>query len=147
MAEFKYAGLQPRKESILDLHDISKNFSILALCFSLSACAIRPDDIKANAVSADEYKDFSCQQLDEVIAEFSAAESSLVKEMNSDANSQAAANAVGGAMLAVIGFGFIETVGNSDYASELAIVRGELNAARTQAKKMNCESRQNSNSG
>jgi hypothetical protein len=58
--------------------------------------------------------------------------------MDSTVSNQVAVNILGGAMLAVSGVGFTQTVDNSSYGTRLAKVRGHLTAARAQEEKMRC---------
>ncbi len=118
--------------------DFSKGL-IFVLCIALSACATRPDSVKPLDISADIYEDSTCPELKQIVAKLAARESKLVADMNSTANGQVATNLLGGAMLAVVGVGYTRTVDNSSYGTSLAEVRGHLNAAHTQAKKINCD--------
>jgi len=118
--------------------DFSKGL-IFVFCIALSACATRPDSVRPLDISADIYEDSTCPELKQIVAKLAAGESKLVADMNSTANGQVATNLLGGAMLAVVGVGYTRTVDNSSYGTALAEVRGHLNAAHTQAKKINCD--------
>lgn len=119
-----------------------RNFSmglISVLCIVLSACATRPDSVKPLDISSDIYEGSTCPELKQIVAKLAARESKLAADMSSTANSQVATNLFGGALLAVTGVGYTRTVDNSSYGTALAEVRGHLNAAHSQAKKINCD--------
>jgi PBP1b-binding outer membrane lipoprotein LpoB len=105
----------------------------------LSACATRPDSIKADVISANRYGKYDCEDLNEGVNELMDREKKLSDQMTSTANKQIGLNVLGGVLMATTGFGYARTVNNESYGLALGKVRGHLSAMREQAKNINCE--------
>ena len=103
---------------------------IIASVLVLSACATRPDSIRASFVSHERFIDLPCNDLAIKLAETRANLAVLSQKQNNKANGDAAG-------VFLLGIPFSKLTG--DYEGEIARLKGEVEAIETAQIKNKCK--------